>query len=102
MLRDRVFRVLAEHPNGPLTQLDPESGILWLMGDLPAAGVHSVEPDPGTAEPAFRAVSNDQGYLVSEGERPVLFYQSAPPVSRRKVHRELATFIPCTGSTDGC
>ena len=76
--QDRVFRVLAEHPDGPLTQLDPESGILWLMGDLPAAGVHSVEPDPGTAEPAFRAVSNDQGYLVSEGERPVLFYQSEP------------------------
>ena len=74
----RVFGVFAENSNGTLAQLDPETGILWLMGDLPAAGIHSVKPDPGEAALAFRMVSDDQGYLVSEGERPVLFYQSAP------------------------
>lgn len=74
----RVFTVAGDTPNGTLAQLDPEIGILWLMGDLPAAGVHSVKPDPGEAAPAFRMVSDDQGALVSEGVRPVLFYQSAP------------------------
>ena len=74
----RVFSVFAENSNETLAQLDPETGIPWLMGDLPAAGIHSVKPDPGEAAPVFRMVSDDQGYLVSEGERPVLFYQSAP------------------------
>ena len=74
----RVFAVLPANQNGIRAQLDPETGILWLMGDLPAAGVHSVKPDPGEAEPAFRVVSDDQGYLVSEGKRPVFFYQSEP------------------------
>ena len=74
----RVFSVPGEAPNGPLAQLDPETGILWLMGDLPAAGIHSVKPAPEDAAPVFRMVSYDQGHLVSEGERPVLFYQSAP------------------------
>ena len=74
----RVFKVPGEDPNGTLGQLDPETAILWLMGDLPAAGVHQVVADPGEVEPAFRVVSDDQGYLVSEGERPVFFYQSAP------------------------
>lgn len=76
--QSRIYTVLPENQNGPLAQLDPETGVLWLMGDLPGAGVHSVRPDPGEVEPAFRVVPDDQGYLVSEGERPVLFYQSAP------------------------
>ncbi len=76
--RGRVFTVMATNPNGTLAQLDPETGILWLMGDPPAAGVHSVKPGPGEVEPAFRVVSDDQGYLVTEGARPILFYQSAP------------------------
>ncbi|MDE2926587.1 MAG: PmoA family protein [Acidobacteriota bacterium] len=74
----RVFTVVGKNPNGTSAQSDPETGILWLMGDVPAAGSHSVKPDPGEAAPAFRMVSDDQGYLVSEGDRPVLFYQSAP------------------------
>ena len=74
----RVFAVLPANQNAIRAQLDPETGILWLMGDLPAAGVHSVKPDPGEVEPAFRVVSDDQGYLVSEGKRPVFFYQSEP------------------------
>ena len=74
----RVFTVPAANSNGTLAQLDPETGILWLMGDLPAAGVHSVKPGPGEVEAVFRVVPDDQGYLVSEGERPVFFYQSAP------------------------
>ena len=74
----RVFIVQGENPNGILGQLDPATGTLWLMGDLPAAGVHPVKPDPGEVEPAFRMVPDEQGTLISEGERPVLFYQSAP------------------------
>ena len=74
----RVFAVLSANRNGNLAQLDPETGILWLMGDLPAAGVHSVKTEPEVVEGAFQVTADAQGYLVSEGERPVFFYQSAP------------------------
>ena len=74
----RVFSVPAANADRTLAQLDPATGILWLMGDLPAAGIHPVEPVAGEGEPAFRVVSDDQGSLVFEGERPVLFFQSAP------------------------
>lgn len=74
----RVFAVLPANRNGNLAQLDPETGILWLMGDLPAAGVHSVKKEPEVVEGAFQVTADAQGYLVSEGERPVFFYQSAP------------------------
>ena len=74
----RIFELVPASQNGTLVQLDSETGTLWLMGDLPAAGVYSVKTGTGEVEPAFRVASNEEGYLVSEGDRPVLFYQSAP------------------------
>lgn len=74
----RIFELVPASQNGTLVQLDSETGTPWLMGDLPAAGVYSVKTGMGEVEPAFRVDSNEEGYLVSEGDRPVLFYQSAP------------------------
>ncbi len=73
-----VLSLLSANQNATQAQLDPETGLLWLMGDLPAAGVHSVKTEPEVVEGTFQVTADAQGYLVSEGDRPVFFYQSAP------------------------
>ncbi len=98
----RVFAVLSANRNGNLAQLDPETGILWLMGDLPAAGVHSVKTEPEVVEGAFQVTADAQGSSRSPRESAPYSSTSRRPDPLTGDTREPVTFIPCTASMDGC
>lgn len=83
----RAFVFPALPSNEILAQLDQKTGILWLMGDLPTPGFHQVVQASEEQEPAFQVLKKAQGYLISEGERPIFFYQASPKSLRGELPR---------------
>ena len=64
-----------------LAQLDPTSGKLWMIrGVEPGEQSSTLDfvADPASGESTLRITRQPDGFLFSELERPILFYQETP------------------------